>query len=61
MAAEARTHELGPAVAGVIALEKLGQRQPLGGDRRPCDVARQVLELVTLRALRRDARVQREA
>src|SRR5690606_9312559 len=38
----------------------LGQRQPLSGDRRPCDVACQMLELVPLRGLRGDARVQRE-
>jgi transposase len=32
-----------------------GQRQPLGGDRGPCDVACQVLERLTLRGRRGDA------
>jgi hypothetical protein len=37
----------------------LGQRQPLGGDRRGLEtLARQVLELVPLRGLRRNTRVQ---
>jgi hypothetical protein len=34
-----------------------GQRQALGGDRRSRDVARQALDLVTLRGLCRDTRV----
>jgi len=38
-----------------------GQRQPRGGDRRPCDVARQALEIVPLRGLRRDVGVQGKA
>jgi hypothetical protein len=37
-----------------------GQRQPFSRHRRPCDIARQVLELVALRSLRGDARVQRD-
>src|SRR5690606_4297823 len=56
-------------VSGPIAIRRLqctahiparGQRQPPVGHRWPCDVARQALELVTLRGLRGDTRWQRE-
>jgi hypothetical protein len=38
----------------------LGQRQPFSRDRGSCDIARQVLELLALRGLRGDPRVQRD-
>lgn len=41
-------------------LAAVRQRESLGGNRRPRDIARQALDLVALRALGRDARVQRE-
>ena len=34
----------------------VSQRQPVASERRPWDVARQALDLVTLRGFRRDAR-----
>jgi hypothetical protein len=44
----------------VAHLPAFGQRQPLRGDRRPRDIARQMLELLPFRGRGRNARMQRE-
>jgi hypothetical protein len=40
-----------PALDALSAPADCAERQPLGGDRRPCDVARQMLEHCEIRVL----------